>query len=89
MAQVYAQQAEAAVPDSEKKELTADERRQQDDDSDVSDEEPGDDLPCKFQGRGRDFIHLGKDNWILKPFKCLQFMHRWDSSVTVGFLRVL
>ncbi|KAK6754494.1 hypothetical protein RB195_013477 [Necator americanus] len=50
MSQVYAQQAEAAVPESERRgpqsaaEL-AEDQRAQDDDSDVSDEEPGDDLP--------------------------------------------
>ncbi|PIO69600.1 hypothetical protein TELCIR_08570 [Teladorsagia circumcincta] len=51
MSQVYAQQAEAAVPQSERRPpATAteldEEQRAHDDDSDVSDEEPGDDLPC-------------------------------------------
>ncbi|XGW04146.1 hypothetical protein V3C99_015360 [Haemonchus contortus] len=50
MSQVYAQQAEAAVPQSERRPpATAaeldEEQRAHDDDSDVSDEEPGDDLP--------------------------------------------
>ncbi|EYC11924.1 hypothetical protein Y032_0049g1860 [Ancylostoma ceylanicum] len=52
MSQVYAQQAEAAVPESERRPPPsaaeiADEQRAHDDDSDVSDEEPGDDLPCE------------------------------------------
>ncbi|KAJ1357959.1 hypothetical protein KIN20_016239 [Parelaphostrongylus tenuis] len=50
MSQVYAQQAEAAVPESERRVAAStaerlDEERARDDDSDVSDEEPGDDLP--------------------------------------------
>ncbi|KAE9414327.1 hypothetical protein Angca_007070 [Angiostrongylus cantonensis] len=50
MSQVYAQHAEAAVPESERRvpASTAEhdnEERARDDDSDVSDEEPGDDLP--------------------------------------------
>ncbi|WKY09724.1 hypothetical protein Q1695_002240 [Nippostrongylus brasiliensis] len=48
--QVYAQQAEAAVPESERRATVNaneldEEQRAHDDDSDVSDEEPGDDLP--------------------------------------------
>ncbi|CAI4231365.1 unnamed protein product [Auanema sp. JU1783] len=46
MAQVYAQQAEAAKPESERKvPETEEDQRRRDDDSDVSDEEPGEDLP--------------------------------------------
>uniref|UniRef100_A0A1I7XMC2 MamL-1 domain-containing protein n=1 Tax=Heterorhabditis bacteriophora TaxID=37862 RepID=A0A1I7XMC2_HETBA len=47
MAQVYSQQAEAAVPECGKKTVSEDEQKARDDDSDVSDEEPGDDLPCE------------------------------------------
>lgn len=68
--QVYAQQAEAAVPESERRPPQsaaeiADEQRAHDDDSDVSDEEPGDDLPCESNDLYRFLFLCSRSAWRL------------------------
>ncbi|CAJ0586414.1 unnamed protein product, partial [Mesorhabditis spiculigera] len=78
MSQVYAQHAQqGAGGDGDKPPRSADDEKAHDDDSDASDEEPGDDLPCPVTGTGarlsdpvmKDLndIHITAASFITQP----------------------